>query len=541
MKAIDGPLLLLVLDGVGELSTTVGNAVALAPTPVWDRLRSTCRFTTLRAHGKAVGLPSDADMGNSEVGHNALGAGQVYDQGAKLVEDAIASARLWATPLWRQLLDRVKGRGTTLHFIGLLSDGNVHSHIEHLLAMLARAQQEGVGRVRIHALLDGRDVPGTSAHLYLECLEATLRALRGAGMDVAIASGGGRMYLTMDRYEADWSMVARGWAHHVRGQGRRFPDAATALATLRAEQPGILDQDLPGFVIADAAGPIGTVGDGDSVVLFNFRGDRAIEISRAFEEAESFTAFDRGRRPDVLYAGMMQYDGDTHVPKNYLVGPPNIRHTLTDVLVEAKVSQFAISETQKFGHITYFWNGNRSGISDPEREVFREITSDLVPFEQRPWMKAAEITDALIARLAEGKTRFLRANYANGDMVGHTGDLDAAIAAMACLDLQLGRLMRAVDKSGGVALITADHGNCDQMFEMGKDGLPLLGDDGRPKPKTSHTLSPVPFVLYDPRRQVAADLVQDASLGIASVTGTTLELLGLPRPNFWQPSLLRQT
>ncbi len=539
MKAIEGPLLLLVLDGVGELATTIGNAVALAPTPVWDRLRATCRFTTLRAHGKAVGLPSDADMGNSEVGHNALGAGQVYDQGAKLVEDAIASGRLWSTPLWGQLLERVKGRNSALHFVGLLSDGNVHSHIDHLLAMLERARQEGVQRVRIHALLDGRDVPGTSAHLYLERLEQALRALRAAGMDAAIASGGGRMHLTMDRYEADWSMVARGWAHHVHGQGRVFADAATALATLRAEQPGILDQDLPGFVIGDNSGPIGTIGDSDSVVLTNFRGDRAIEISRAFEEGDSFTAFDRGRRPDVLYAGMMQYDGDTHVPANFLVGPPNIRHTLTDVLVEAKISQFAISETQKFGHITYFWNGNRSGISDPQREIFREIPSDLVSFDQRPWMKAAEITDALIAELAAGKIRFLRANYANGDMVGHTGDLNAAIAAMACLDLQLGRLMRAVDKAGGVALITADHGNCDQMFEFGKDGQPLLDEDGRPKPKTSHTLSPVPFVLYDPKRQVKAELVQDANLGIASVTGTTLELLGLTRPNIWQPSLLR--
>lgn len=538
-KGIDGPLVLVVLDGVGEIPATVGNAVHLAPTPIWDGLRHDHRCTTLAAHGKAVGLPSDGDMGNSEVGHNALGAGQIYDQGAKLVEDAIATGSIWQSPVWKQAVHHAKESNGTMHFMGLLSDGNVHSHISHLFALLQRTADEGINRARVHVLLDGRDVGGTTAQIYIQQLEEALDAHRKEGRDFAIASGGGRMTITMDRYEADWAMVQRGWDHHVHGKGRQFPSALKALETLREENPGIIDQDLPGFVIADEGKPVGAMADGDAAIVFNFRGDRAIEISRAFEEDDSFDAIDRGDRPKVFYAGMMQYDGDTMTPKNFLVGPPNIQHTLTDFLLEAKVPQFAISETQKFGHITYFWNGNRSGITDAGTETFQEIPSDLIPFEQRPWMKAAEITDELIRVLAEGKTRFLRANYANGDMVGHTGDLDAAITAMACMDIQLGRLIKAVKKAGGVALFTADHGNCDQMFEMGKDGKPKLDENGLVKPKTSHTLSPVPFVVYDPHNKVPGSLRTDGEAGIGSVAATTLHILGYDAPSRWNPTLLQ--
>jgi len=538
-KGIDGPLVLVVLDGVGEIKRTIGNAVALAHCPNWDALRQNNRCVTLAAHGRAVGLPSDADMGNSEVGHNALGAGQIFDQGAKLVEEAIAEGRLWQSPVWKKAVHQVLSHTSAMHFIGLLSDGNVHSHIQHLLAMLNRCAEEKVGSARVHVLLDGRDVGGTTAHVYIQQLEEALQHHRDHGRDYAIASGGGRMVITMDRYEADWSMVERGWQLHVLGQGRKFPTAMKALETFREEQPGIIDQNLPGFVVERDGAALGPVTDGDAVIFFNFRGDRSIEISRAFEEGDSFHAFDRGLRPDVFYAGMMQYDGDTMTPTNYLVGPPNIQHTLTDFLLEAKVRQFAISETQKFGHITYFWNGNRSGISDANTETFVEIKSDVLPFEQRPWMKAAEITDELIKVLEEGKTRFLRANYANGDMVGHTGNLDATIAAVACLDLQLGRLMDAVRKAGGVAIITADHGNCDEMFEMSKDGNAILDANGHTKAKTSHTLSPVPFVIYDPKSKVPGSLGHSSDLGIGNVAATALEILGLPTPKLWLPSLLR--
>ncbi|CAM2068894.1 2,3-bisphosphoglycerate-independent phosphoglycerate mutase [Sulfidibacter corallicola] len=538
-QQIPGPLVTIVLDGVGEIDRTEGNAVKLAHAPLYNHLRASSRFTTLLAHGKAVGLPSDADMGNSEVGHNALGSGQIYDQGAKLVNDAIESGAMFAGSVWRQLVDRVLRNDATLHFFGLLSDGNVHSHIDHLIAMLRRAASEGVTKARVHALLDGRDVGGTTAQIYLKQMEEVLAVLSEQGRDFRIASGGGRMTITMDRYEADWAMVERGWNHHVHGKGRTFPSALEALETLREETPGIIDQNLPGFVIADEQGPVGPMRDGDCVICFNFRGDRAIEMSRAFDEGDSFTYFDRGTKPDVLYAGMMQYDGDLPSPDHYLVGPPNITDTLTEFLVPEKVQMFAISETQKYGHVTYFWNGNRSGKVDERYETYMEIPSDRVSFDQRPWMKAAEITDALISALASGTYRYLRVNYANGDMVGHTGNLDAAITAMACLDIQLQRLLAAIKKANGVALITADHGNCDEMFELDKKtGQPKRETDGSIKPKTSHTLNRVPFIVYDPHGHVKGGLKDDPSFGIANIAATTVELLGFEAPKRWCPSLL---
>ena len=536
-KGVDGPLVVVVLDGVGEIDRVVGNAVKLAHMPYWSWLHGSQRHRTLRAHGPAVGLPSEGDMGNSEVGHNALGSGQVVDQGAKLVNEALASGRLFAGPVWQAALDQVKKHSSSLHFLGLLSDGNVHSHIRHLLAMIDRAAEEGVSRLRVHTLLDGRDVEKVSAERYLRQLEICLAGHRQSGKDYRIASGGGRMRLTMDRYEADWEMVAKGWQHHVLGEGKQFPDAMTALQQLRQRDPGIGDQDLPGFVVAQDGRPVGPVEDGDSVLFFNFRGDRAIEISRAFDEGDEFKGFERKRRPDVFYAGMMQYDGDLPCPDRYLVGPPNIQHTLSEFLIERGISQYAISETQKYGHVTYFWNGNRSGMQSPQLETFVEVPSDKIPFEQRPWMKAAQITDHLVAAILSGKHRFLRVNYANGDMVGHTGDLDASITAMSCLDLVLHRLMKAVAKTGGAAIITADHGNCDEMFQFRGDEI-KRDDQGCPLVKTSHTLSPVPFVLYDPDNQIPGRLGDDPQAGIANLAATTAQCLGLEPLKRWETGLL---
>jgi 2,3-bisphosphoglycerate-independent phosphoglycerate mutase len=353
--ACPGPVVTVILDGVGISPRDEGDAVKTARTPTLDALMAGHPTTRLRAHGTAVGMPSDEDMGNSEVGHNAFGAGRVFAQGAKLVAESIASGALWQGQAWHEVVAAARA-GHTLHFLGLFSDGNVHSHVDHLKAMLTQAKAEGVARVRVHILLDGRDVGETSALEYVEPFEAFLAGLRSADFDVAIASGGGRMQITMDRYEADWAMVARGWAIHVRGEGRQFPDAKTAIETYRAEAK-VIDQDLPGFVIAKDGAPIGRVVDGDAVVFFNFRGDRAIEISRAFLD-EQFDKFDRGPRPAVTYAGMMQYDGDTRLPPRFLVVPPAIDRTLGEYLAKNGIAQYAISETQKYGHVTYFWNGN---------------------------------------------------------------------------------------------------------------------------------------------------------------------------------------
>ncbi len=462
---VPGPVVIIVMDGYGLPKSEAGSAIAAARKPVLDRLFAAYPNIRLRAHGTAVGMPSDDDMGNSEVGHNALGAGQVYAQGAALVANAIADGSIWAGTAWQEIVAGAKAGRGVIHFMGLFSDGNVHSHIDHLKAMVLRAKAEGVPTVRIHALLDGRDVPETSALDYVVPFEAFLAEISSDGFDARIASGGGRQHITMDRYDANWPMVEAGWKTHVLGEGQQFPDAVAAVNGLREQHPGTIDQDLPPFVIADQGQAIGTIEDGDAVVFFNFRGDRAIEITRAFVEAD-FAKFDRVRYPQVTYAGMLQYDGDLQLPKRFLVAPPAIKDTTGEWFSKAGIAQFACSETQKFGHVTYFWNGNRSGKFDGE--TWLEVPSDVVPFEQRPWMKAAEIADAMIAALKSGQYKTLRCNFANGDMVGHTGNFRAATMAVEAVDLALGRILPVIDAMGGVALITADHGNADEMYELDK-------------------------------------------------------------------------
>ncbi len=534
---ISGPVLTIVMDGVGIAPATESNAVASAYTPTLDRLMASCPMLTLKAHGTAVGLPTDDDMGNSAVGHNALGSGQVFAQGAKLVTSSIESGKMFASATWNALIENAKANHATLHFLGLFSDGNVHSHIDHLKAMLLQAKKEGVGKVRVHILLDGRDVGETSALDYVLPFEDFLAELRDDSFDIRIASGGGRMNITMDRYEANWAMVEKGWQTHVLGQGRQFASAEEAIVTYRNEL-GVIDQDLPAFVIAENGAPIGTVEDGDSVIFYNFRGDRSIEISRAFDEAD-FDKFDRVRYPKVVYAGMLEYDGDLHIPSRYLVNPPEITNTLGEYLASTGISQLAISETQKYGHVTYFWNGNKSGKFDEASETYIEIPSDVVPFEQRPWMKCAEITDCLIAALKEGKHRFYRCNFPNGDMVGHTGSLAATRVSMEALDLQLARILKVVDELGGVALITADHGNADEMAELDKKtGAPKKNADGSFKAKTSHTLNPVPFIIYDPTGTGGYTVKQGGGFGLSNVAATVVNFLGYAAPEMWDPSMI---
>ena len=537
---VNGPVLTIVMDGVGLAPDTISNAVACAYTPTLDMLMAKYPCVSLKAHGTAVGLPSDDDMGNSEVGHNALGAGQVFAQGAKLVSNSIESGKMFTSDTWQSIVANVKTSNGVLHFLGLFSDGNVHSHIDHLKAMIIRAKEEGIAKVRVHILIDGRDVGETSALDYILPFEAFIADLRGADFDIKIASGGGRMKVTMDRYEADWSMVERGWQTHVLGEGRQFASAEDAVNTYRAEL-GVIDQDLPPFVIAEDGAPVGTINDGDSVIFYNFRGDRSIEISKAFDApAGEFDKFDRKRVPNVVYAGMLEYDGDLHIPHRYLVSPPEITNTMSEYLALTGVKQLAISETQKYGHVTYFWNGNRSGKFSEELETYIEIPSDVVPFEQRPWMKCAEITDKLIECLESGEYKYLRVNFPNGDMVGHTGSLLATRCSMEALDLQLARILKALDKAGGVALITADHGNADEMYEMDKkSGQPKADKNGNFKSKTSHTLNPVPCILYNNVCADAYTVKQDkGQFGLSNVAATMVNLMGYEAPTMWDESII---
>lgn len=542
ISAPQGPVVLLILDGVGIGEGDEFDAVACAKTPTLDSLGEVGLTRQLRAHGTAVGLPSDADMGNSEVGHNALGAGRIFDQGAKLVDTAIDSEAIWGGT-WQDIIQHLQNTGGALHIIGLLSDGNVHSHESHLFALIHRAAQEVLPRVYVHALQDGRDVPDTSALVYIDRLEDVLEQIRQSGQsgkDYRIASGGGRMKTTMDRYEADWAMVERGWNAQVHGIGRAFPSARAAIESLRAETPGITDQFLPPFVVVGPDGkPVATIQDGDAVIFFNFRGDRAIEISRAFESGPAFDKFDRGRVPEVFFAGMMLYDGDLAIPQHYLVSAPEVEKPVSEYLAHTGVRQLACSETQKFGHVTYFWNGNRSGKFDEETEEYIEIPSDQVPFEEAPWMKSAETADIVIKALDDGSYRFIRVNFAAGDMVGHTGFVDAAITAVEEVDRALGRILPEVLAKKGCLVVTADHGNAEDMVQRDASKRPLMGADGKPQPRTSHSLNPVPFFLVEGsgRSFALRDDLPDA--GLANVAATLLELLGYQAPQEYEPSLLK--
>jgi 2,3-bisphosphoglycerate-independent phosphoglycerate mutase len=531
----DRPLVLVVMDGVGVGLGDAFDEVALANTPALDRLAAGA-YRTLRAHGTAVGLPSDADMGNSEVGHNILGAGRIFDQGAKRIDKAVASGAIWTSDAWRRIV-QAGTAGGTLHLIGLLSDGNVHSNISHLFEIMRQAVEEGISTIRIHALFDGRDVPDPSAERYIELTEAQFAEY--PGVDIRFASGGGRMVTTMDRYGADWSVVEAGWRAHVLGDAHPVPDVRSGVQWGRST--GVRsDQLLPAFTVVDEAQqPVGPIVDGDAVVMFNFRGDRAIELSQAFEAGPDFGEFDRRRVPVVHFAGMALYDGDTDTPSSYLVEPESVDTTVSEIIATAGISQWAGAETQKFGHITYFWNGNRSSKFDDELETYVEIPSDLVPFNERPWMKSAETADAAIAAVRSGEFGFIRMNLAAGDMVGHTADLAATRVAVESVDLAIGRIAEAVEAAHGCLMVTADHGNADDKVERDSHGEPQFGADGQPLLRTAHSLNPVMFAVHDFGNGALAMRDDLPQAGLANVAPTILELLGLDIPEDYEPSLLQ--
>jgi 2,3-bisphosphoglycerate-independent phosphoglycerate mutase len=525
-----GPLLLIIMDGIGVGREEENNAVFRAETPNLDYLATLNLYTQLKAHGTAVGMPTDNDMGNSEVGHNALGAGRIFMQGAGLVNKALETGKVFRARLWKDIAGRSR-KGGTVHFIGLLSDGNVHSHIDQLYMLIDKCAESGLNRVRVHSLLDGRDVGEKTALDYIIPTQERLKKIsEEMELDYCIASGGGRMKVTMDRYNADWSIVKRGWDAHVCGIGRPFKSAVEAVKKLYDEDPKITDQYLDPFVIVDdLEKPVGRILDGDAVIFFNFRGDRAIEISRAFTE-KNFSEFDRGPLPDILYAGMMEYDGDTHVPPNFLVQPPDIDRTISEYLCAEKIRTFAVSETQKFGHVTYFWNGNRSGYIDELLETYKEIPSDKIEFDKTPKMKALQIKDCVIDLLKSGQFRFGRLNFANGDMVGHTGSMEAAVAAVETVDECVGDLLKVIKEMEGIAVVTSDHGNADEMFRTDKAGVKMV--------KTAHTLNPVPFAIYDPLYRGEYKMANIKDKGLSNVASTLLNLLGYEKVEDYDPSLI---
>jgi len=526
-QAKSGPTVLLIMDGVGIGAPVPSNAVHVAKTPFMDGYQNSPLYRTLKAHGPAVGMPTEEDMGNSEVGHNAIGAGRIFAQGASLVKDAIQSKRLFEGETWQNLVAHVKEEGSTLHLIGLLSDGNVHAHLDHLLALISEAATQTIHKIRLHLLTDGRDVNEKSALNYLKKVNALIQSL-GDDLDIKVASGGGRMLVTMDRYNADWPMVELGWHLHVLGEG---PQVASAEEAIQAayDELGVNDQYIPGFVVAENGVPVGPIQDGDAVLFFNFRGDRAIELCKAFEDHE-FPYFDRKRVPDVFFAGMTQFDGDLHIPKNFLVNPPQIEGSLGHYMCGTGLKTFAISETQKYGHVTYFWNGNMSGYIDESLETYIEIPSDPRPFEEQPEMRAHEITEKTIELLQTGHYQFGRVNFPNGDMIGHTGVMDAAVKSVEVTDACVQKIAECVDALDGITIVCADHGNADEMYSE-KDGVRT--------PKTAHTLNPVPFVILDNGRETRYTFSDLKDAGLSHIASTICNLMGYEAPGEYQPSLIQ--
>ena len=517
-----GPVVLVVMDGVGLSDNEKYNAVKQAHLETLHSLMEKYPTAKLGAAGEYVGIPK-GDMGNSEVGHNAMGAGEIVLQRSAAVENDVNTGEIFNTKTWLDIVERIHQNNSTLHFMGIFSDGNVHSNISHLEKMMAQAQKDGIERIRVHTLIDGRDVPPHSEPKYIQRLEKFVHEL--GDPDYKIASGGGRMVITCDRYENDWGMVEKGWHTHVLGEGRQFASATEAIETFRKETKDLQDQYMPAFVIAKDGEPIGKIQDGDAVVYIDFRADRAIEMAQAFTYND-FPHFDRVKRPDVYFAGMTEYNEDLHVPEHVLVGSPVFKHTLTKHLASRGKKQYAISETVKFGHITYYFNGNSYEV--PEGEVEEEVPSYLEPFDTRPWMKSAEITDKLLAAIESQKYDFLRINYPGGDMVGHFADMEATITAMEAIDISLKRIVDAVNKLGGITVITADHGNAEELADA--DGTP----------KTSHTTNRVPCIFVDETDNASKYRLSKGDRGLANLASTIAMLLGEEPDEAWLPSIIEE-
>ncbi|KAK7374129.1 hypothetical protein VNO80_07555 [Phaseolus coccineus] len=529
----------VVLDGWGEAKPNEYNCIATAETPCMDSLKKGApeRWRLVRAHGTAVGLPTEDDMGNSEVGHNALGAGRIFAQGAKLVDIALASGKIFEGEGFNYIKESFANG--TLHLIGLLSDGGVHSRLDQLQLLLKGVGERGVKRVRVHILTDGRDVLDGSSVGFVETLENDLAKLREKGIDAKIASGGGRMNVTMDRYENDWNVVKRGWDAQVLGEAPyKFTNALEAVKKLRAE-PKANDQYLPPFVIVDESGkPVGPIVDGDAVVTFNFRADRMVMIAKSLEY-ENFDKFDRVRVPKIRYAGMLEYDGELKLPSHYLVSPPEIDRTSGEYLVKNGIRTFACSETVKFGHVTFFWNGNRSGYFNAELEKYVEIPSDSgITFNEKPNMKALQIAEKARDAILSRNFDQVRVNLPNGDMVGHTGDIEATVVACKAADEAVKMILDAIEQVGGIYVVTADHGNAEDMVKRDKSGNPLL-KDGKVQILTSHTLEPVPIAIGGPGLSPGVRFRNDVpSGGLANVAATVINLHGFEAPSDYEQTLI---
>jgi len=529
-----GPLIHVVLDGWGVGATDETNAVNRANLPVMSRLIRGCPYTQLWTHGKYVGLPNEKDMGGSEVGHMTMGAGMVMEQGPTLIQNLLQSGEFFENPVLSRIIQNCVERDTPLHLLGLLSNGNIHSHVDHTEAIIRHAFQSGIRRCYLHALLDGRDVGFQSALDFTEPFEKQFSELKGQrrGIDYAFASGGGREVITMDR-DNNWEKIETGWQIHVQGQSEnQFPSIRDAIEHFRKQNPEIIDQDIPGFVIIRNGEAVGRIEDQHALIFTNFRGDRATEFSQALL-ADDLPYFERYRCPEVLFAGMTQYDQDNQIPPDYLVGTPVVEEPFGKRILELGLKQFRLSETQKFAHVTFFYNGGYREPLDPLLENYHFIASDKIPsFAERPAMKAPGISKKAVEFINSGEYQYGLINFANADMVGHTGDLQATVRAVEAVDAALDNIVRAIDAVNGLLVITADHGNADEMLISNQNGTLEIS--------TKHSLNPVPFLIYDPLYNGDYRLKpfgQDYNNNLSNIAATNFLLLGQAVPDDLAPSL----
>ena len=529
-----GPLIHVVLDGWGVGAPDETNAIHQAALPIMDRLRQNFPYTQLWTHGKYVGLPSENDLGGSEVGHMTMGAGMIKQQGPTLIRKLIQSGDFFKIPALSKIIKNCLNHDTPLHLLGLLSDGNIHSHLDHMQAIVRHAFQAGIRRCYVHALLDGRDVGVQSALTYTEPFEKLFAELKEqrAEIDYAFASGGGREAITMDR-DNNWEKVEAGWNIHVQGKSENsFPCIKDAIEYFRIKSPGIIDQDIPGFVIVRNGKAIAPIEDNHGLIFTNFRGDRAIEFSRAIL-ADDFPHFERPVRPQVMFAGMTQYDQDNEIPPEYLVGTPEVDDPFGKRILELGLKQFRLTETQKYPHVTFFYNGGYREPLDSSMENYHLIASDKIQsFASQPAMKAGEIRNKAVEFIRSGEYQYGLINFANADMVGHTGDFQAAVHAVETIDAALDSIVSAIDEMKGLLVITADHGNADQMLIQNSNGTMEIN--------TKHSLNPVPFMIFDPLYNGDYHLKpfgEDFNNNLSNVAATNFILLGQSVPDDLAPPL----
>lgn len=495
--------LLLILDGFGHRDSADHNAIAMAKTPVWHHLLSNCPHTLIHTSGMKVGLP-DGQMGNSEVGHMNLGAGRVVYQSLTRINKSISDGDFFTNPALVGAVDQCLRLGSALHIIGLLSDGGIHSHEDHIMAMLQLAERKGCNRIYLHAMLDGRDTPPRSAEKTLRRFTDWFAGRRCGRM----ATVGGR-YFGMDR-DKRWDRVEKAFNAICHGRAALgYPDALTALKAAYAREEG--DEFVQPAVLCAAGETPVKIDAGDAIVFMNFRADRARQLTAAFLKPD-FNGFDRGRLPTLsMFTSLTEYAAD--LPTTVAYGPENLDNSLGEYLAKLGKTQLRIAETEKYAHVTFFFSGGREQEYPGETRIL--VPSPKVDtYDHKPEMSAYEVTDKLVAAIINRDYDVIVCNFANGDMVGHTGSLPAAIRAVEVLDECIGRITDALQKTGGQCLITADHGNCEEMM-----------DEISGQPMTQHTTGPVPLVYVGPRKLVLQD---DGAL--SDVAPSLLELMNLPKP-----------